>query len=79
MTNSPTFVARFADNEITRMTVHSSLTNLHMGRGLRLARYAYQSRMKCEPPAIVEAYFEHNGTRLMSYGAAALKAAEGAS
>ena len=38
MTNSsPTFVARFADGEVTRMTTHTSLTTLDVDRGVRLS------------------------------------------
>ena len=70
---SPTFVARFADGETTRMTTHTSLAKLDVGRGVRLARHAYRSRMKKEPPVIVEAHFESDGTRLASYDAGALE------
>jgi hypothetical protein len=43
---------------------------------VRLAQHAYRSRMKQEPPAIVEAWFESNSTRLADYDANALKAAQ---
>jgi hypothetical protein len=76
---SPTFVARFADSETTRMTTHTSLDRLDVERGVRLAQHAYRSRKKQEPPAIIEAWFESNGTRLASYDADALKAAGSAS
>jgi hypothetical protein len=46
------------------------------GRGVRLAQHAYRSRMKQEPPAIIEAWFETNGARLASYDADALKPAQ---
>src|SRR5215472_10469673 len=58
--SSPTFVAHFADGQITRMTTYASLAKLDMGRGVRLSRAAYQSRMKQAAPAIVEAHFERN-------------------
>jgi hypothetical protein len=58
MTNSPCFIARFADGQTTRMTVHTSLAKLDVGRGVRLAQHAYRSRMKQEPPAITSARFE---------------------
>jgi transcriptional regulator with XRE-family HTH domain len=40
----PTFVAKFADGEVTRMSVFSSLENLDWARGIRLSQAAYQSR-----------------------------------
>jgi hypothetical protein len=59
---SPTFVARFADGEVTRMTTYTSPTALDVGRGVRLAQHAYQSRKKHDPtaptPPIIEARFE---------------------
>jgi hypothetical protein len=56
--NSPSFIACFADGQTTRMTVHTSLAKLDVGRGVRLAQHAYRSRMKQEPPAITSARFE---------------------
>jgi hypothetical protein len=73
MTNSPTFVARFADGQVTRMTVYTPLPKLDASRGVRLAQWAYRSRMKREPAPIIEAWFESNDTRLASYDADALK------
>lgn len=73
MTNSPTFVGCFADGQITRMTTHTLPDKLDVGRGVRLARHAYRSRMKRKPPPIVEAYFECESTRLATYDAEALK------
>jgi hypothetical protein len=66
MSDSPTFVATFDDGEVTRMTVHQGLDNgrLDVGRGVRLAQWAYRSRMglQCDPPAdtpaIIEARYE---------------------
>jgi hypothetical protein len=55
---APTFVAEFRDGQITRMTTHCLPTNLDLGRGVRLAQHAYQSRMKQTPPAIIAARFE---------------------
>jgi len=55
---SPTFVAHFADGQITRMTTYTSLAKLDMGRGVRLSRHAYSSRTRKEPPAILAAHFE---------------------
>ena len=76
---SPTFVARFADGETTRMSVHCERGGLDVGRGVRLAQHAYRSRTGRKPPAIIEAWFETNGTQLASYSADVLKTAEDAS
>jgi hypothetical protein len=57
----PTFVARFADGQVTRMSTYTSLTNLDRGRGERLSLAAYESRMKQAAPAIMEAHFEQDG------------------
>jgi hypothetical protein len=68
MSASPTFVAIFADNETTRMTVFQSGKTLSLVRGVRLARAAYESRTKKTPPPIVEAHYERrNGEILESY------------
>jgi hypothetical protein len=77
MSNAPTFVARFADGTITRMTTSTSLTKLDVARGVKLAQWAYRSRIKIKPPAIDEAHFEQNGTTLATYDADALAAAGG--
>jgi hypothetical protein len=76
MTNNPTFVARFADDEITRMTVYCEPGKLDVGRGARLAQHAYRSRMRREPPAIIAANFEHTDGRRKSVEAEALKTAQ---
>ena len=47
--------------------------NHYAARGVRLARHAYRSRMKQEPPPIVEAHFELDGTMLQAYAAAELE------
>ena len=77
MSIAPTFVARFADGTATRMTTATPLTRFDVGRGMRLAQWAYRSRQGSEPPEIVEAHFEQagTGTVLASYGADALAAA----
>jgi hypothetical protein len=65
---SPTFVAKFADSEVTRMTTYTSLARLDVARGVRLAKAAYQSRTRSPPPPIIEARFETvDGTVLKSY------------
>jgi hypothetical protein len=71
--SSPTFIAGFVDDEVTRMTIRCSLDKLNVRRGVRLSQWAYQSRMKCEPPAIIEASFVINNKTLATYDAAALK------
>src|SRR5262249_47315237 len=59
----PTFVAKFADGTITRMSTFTSLEKLDWDRGERLSLAAYQSRFRtCEaPPAIISARFEQDG------------------
>jgi hypothetical protein len=73
MTRSPTFVANFADGEVTRMTTYTSLDKLDVGRGVRLARHAYRSRTGKKPPPIVAAHFEHDGETLSDHDAGELK------
>jgi len=64
----PTFVAKFSDGEITRMTTHCTPTKLDPGRGIRLSRAAYKSRTGRPAPAIVEGHFEkHDGEILKRY------------
>jgi hypothetical protein len=65
----PTFVAKFADGEITRMSTYTSIADLDWGRGQRLSRAAYQSRMEqrkrdCSVPPIVSCHFEQDGVML---------------
>jgi hypothetical protein len=67
MSASPTFVATFADDEVTRMSVFTSREKLDMARGVRLARAAYESRMKQAVPPIIEAHYERDGEVLESY------------
>jgi hypothetical protein len=58
---SAVFVATFANREVTRMTVFtSSREKLDMARGVRLARAAYESRMKQAAPPIIQAHYERN-------------------
>jgi hypothetical protein len=58
MSGNPTFIAYFADGEITRMTTWCEPGKLDVARGIRLARHAYRSRMGQEPPTIKSARFE---------------------
>jgi hypothetical protein len=69
MSDSPSFFCKFRDGQTTRMTVFTSRVRLDVVRGLKLAQHAYRNRMKKEPPAIVEARFESNGTVLAKYTA----------
>jgi hypothetical protein len=72
MSNSPVFVATFADGEITRMAVWQGKRK-GLTRAVRLAQAGYVSRMKQEPPAITEGQFvDDNGDVLASYDAAQL-------
>lgn len=69
MAEGPTFIAKFADRETTRMSVFTRRDNLDLARGVRLAQHAYRSRTGREPEPIVEARFEQNGTVLAEYTA----------
>src|SRR5262249_5394561 len=66
---SPTFVATFADGEVTRMTVFCPPDDVDVERGKKLARYAYESRTKKTPPAFLKAHFEHAGVVFKAYSA----------
>jgi len=55
------------------MTVFQSGKKLDLARGVRLARAAYESRVKTPPPLIVEAHYERNGNVLERYDAEALR------
>ena len=68
MTGSPTFVAIFADGEVTRMTTYCK-TGLDMPRGILLARHAYRQRTGREPVALIKAHFEREGALLQAYSA----------
>jgi hypothetical protein len=67
---SPTFVAQFADGVATRMTCHCTPDDLDLARGIKLARAAYESRVKKPPPAIVNARFvkQFSDETIKSYG-----------
>lgn len=45
----PTFVAQFADGQVTRMSTWTSLEKLDVERGCRLSRMAWESRRRCLP------------------------------
>jgi hypothetical protein len=70
----PTFVATFADRQVTRMSIFTSLKNLDVDRGLRISRAAYEARARRPgellhsiPPPIVCAHFEQDGKVLATY------------
>ena len=76
MTRSPSFVAHFADGEVTRMSVYSADPRKpNCMRGVRLAVQAYRSRRRKEPPAIVKASFQRGDETLVEYAAEELAAA----
>lgn len=71
----PTFVATFADGQVTRMSTYTSLAKLDVDRALRLSRHAYASRhhfpiwedAEAGCPPISEGYFEQDGEILAMY------------
>ena len=80
-TTSPTFVARFSDGVVTKMTCHCTPGDFDLRRGIVLARLAYRSRMKGkEPPLIAEARFQEfgDGKILREYDVLAIADEEGA-
>ena len=69
MSTSPIFVATFADEVCTRMSINCP-DDLDLERGKTLARYAYESRTRKPAPSFTKAHFEDtNGKVLMSYSA----------
>jgi hypothetical protein len=71
---SPTFVCKFSDGQIVRMTVYHAVDrkSFNLPRGVRLARHAHRSRTRKSPrPKIVEACFvdPNDGTILCEYTA----------
>jgi hypothetical protein len=56
---SPTFVAKFADGVVTRMTCHceAGKDDENVQRGIKLSLAAYESRTKQFPPLIIEGRF----------------------
>jgi hypothetical protein len=63
----PTFVAHFADGQVTRMSTFTSVEKLDYSRGIRLSQAAYESRTKQVPVEIVAAHFEQDGAVLQRY------------
>lgn len=76
MTESPTFIARFADGIQTRMTVWHDVGRVNffdLARGVKLARHAYRQRTGEEPVPIIAAHFEsREGKTLRKYNTAQL-------
>jgi hypothetical protein len=73
MSPSPTFICNFSDGEQTRMTVWCG-NGLDVARGVKLARYAYESRKGRTPPPMTSATFVSNdvsndGATLAKYNA----------
>jgi len=58
---SPTFVAKFTDGVVTRMTTFCVPSALDLPRGIALSLAAYDSRTGKAPPPIIEAHFELPG------------------
>ena len=56
--SGPTFVATFADGEVTRMTTYCADSKLDLARGVRLSRQAYRVRKGKAPPAMTAGHFE---------------------
>jgi len=71
----PIFICNFIDGEQTCMTVYCR-KGLDMARGVKLARYAYESRKRQAPPPILGATFvsSDDGRMLAKYGADELMA-----
>lgn len=71
----PTFVATFADGQVTRMSTWTSLEKLDVERAKRLARHAYASRhgvsfdrsLDEACPPIRSGYFEQDGITLATF------------
>ena len=73
---SPTFVCRYSDGVIVRMTTFCEPGHLDLARGLVLAAAAYRSRVGKPPPAVVAASFVRPFTNevVQSYGSSELGA-----
>jgi hypothetical protein len=76
---APTFVARFSDGIVTKMTCYCARGKLDLRRGIVLSRAAYESRAKGkEPPPLVEARFQtREGEILCEYDNKAIADVEG--
>jgi hypothetical protein len=76
---APTFVARFSDGIVTKMTCYCAHGNLDLRRGIVLSRAAYESRTKGKkPPPIAKAHFQTlDGVVLREYDDKAIADGEG--
>jgi hypothetical protein len=76
--SAPTFVCRFSDGIVTRITTHCTPNKLDLQRGIVLARIAYRSRTKGDdPPPIAKAHFQTpDGAVLREYEDADLNQTE---
>ena len=65
----PTFVARWTDGEVTRMTIHCTDEKPDLGRAVRVSWAAYDARTKGQgfARAIEKGYFERDGIPLHEY------------
>ena len=54
---SPTFVAKFEDGIVTRMTVHGGEGRFDLARAVELALIAYESRTGQRPPRLAAGKF----------------------
>src|SRR6266702_7313405 len=70
----PTFVAHFADGQMTRMSTFTSLEKLDVERGIKLSHAAYETRRRLKQtgtnavvPPIVSAHFEQDDKVLATY------------
>lgn len=63
----PTFVATFADGQVTRMSTYTSLEKLDVERGRRLAVYAWESRRRSRiSPALRDAVLRMQYSSIMN-------------
>jgi hypothetical protein len=67
--SSPTCVVTFEGGEVCRMTTWSAGGKPDLERGIKLARFAYESRRKRFPPGITAVHFEVDGVALVPYTA----------
>jgi|EndMetStandDraft_8_1072994.scaffolds.fasta_scaffold05992_9 hypothetical protein len=64
-----TFICNFSDGEQTCMSVYGR-NGPDLARGLKLARYAYESRKGTTPPTIASASFvSRDGKTVATYAA----------
>ena len=66
----PTFVAKWMDGEVTRMSIHCTDDNPDLVRAVRVSWAAYQSRTKGQSicHVIQDGRFERDGQCIHAYG-----------